>query len=186
MKSLSKVFLFIVILFGLMACTNSSVENSQQITPSLVIEQLTETSTVTPKPEPTPYPLSEAKPILLGNYDTIAPDNMRSELEQLFAKLEDRHPNLYAQRSQTEVDLERQQIAGEFGQTMMNVEFFRIVAPLVASLGDYHTRALPSNKIMKEMVESENFFPLGVELDDQQAFIMAEYSDNTQLKLGSE
>lgn len=180
----SKTILIAILMYGVVSCANTKTEEVQPPVTPAAKETLALTSTVALLP--TPYPSSLTVPILLGEYTILSPDEMRSDLDQLFTNLESTHPNLYVNRPKAEVDHERQQIYSGLVHAMTNVEFFRVVAPLVASLGDYHTEVFLPNNVMAQVADSEIFFPLGVEFAGQRAFITENHSGNTEIALGSE
>jgi hypothetical protein len=142
--------------------------------------------TNTPPPPtltPTPEPIT---PIRLGNYELLSPEDMRSDLDELFHQIETVHPNPYTKHPKAEVDLERQKIYDGLDQPTTEIEFFMKVAPLVASLGDQHTQIIFPEEILSEIAESEQFIPLEVTFDGQRGFITGNYSGNQDIPLGAE
>jgi hypothetical protein len=137
--------------------------------------------TLTPTPEPAPV-----TPIRLGDYELLSPEDMRSDLDELFHQIETVHPNPYTKRPKSEVDLDRQNIYDQLDQPLPMIEFFTKVTPLVASLGDQHTQILFPEKIFPVIEESELFIPLEVTFDGQRGFITGNYSGNQDIPLGAE
>lgn len=185
-RILYQALLKAILLVGLVACTNLPTGEVHQTASATETEIFTETKAVTPTLSITPTPLSISDPLLLGDYARVSPEEMQADLDELFLQLENTHPYLYAKRSKAEVDHERQQIYNGFEQAITNVEFFRVVAPLVASLGDKHTAVSLPDKVMEQIAGSEVFFPLGVKFDDQRGFITENYSSNLDIVLGTE
>ncbi len=137
--------------------------------------------TLTPTPEPAPE-----TPIRLGEYELLSPEDMRSDLDELFHQIETVHPNPYTKRPKSEVDLDRQKIYDELNLPIPAIEFFSKVAPLVASLGDQHTQMLFPEKIFPTIEKSERFIPLEVTFDGQRGFVTGNYSGNPDIPLGAE
>lgn len=147
----------------------------------------------TPRPSATFFPtatkippLPDALPVLLGRYARFSPDELRYDLQELFNRLEDTHPNLYARRTKDEVDGDRQRLDRELVEPMTVIDFYKRVAPLVNSLGDYHlTVALPVEAIA-EMYKKERFFPLEAQIEGERLYLTANFSPNRALRPGLE
>lgn len=116
-------------------------------------------------PSLTSTSVSLASRVQLGDYQLLAPEDMRADLNELFTKLELTHPNLYANRPKNEVDIDRQMVFDELNQPLTIIDFYLKVAPLVDSLGDKHTRILVPDVIYSK----ELFFPFDVKFFGQRA-----------------
>lgn len=149
-RSVKSIFITVLtVTLGMSACIGTQTKEIKLTDTPSPTEISFATSTVTPTLPPKPVPLSLSTPILLGNYTLLSPDDMRFDLDELFHRLETTHPNLYAKRPKADVDLERQRIYDELDQPMTMVSFYKKVAPLINSLGDYHTAVfLPSDTII--------------------------------------
>lgn len=173
-----RIFIFLLALLLLGACAE---------TPS---QEPTSTPPPTPTPEPTavgpPTAVPLPTPVLLGDYPLLSPADMRYDLDELFRRLETTHPNPYMRRPKAEVDQERARIYDELAQSLTMIDFFRKVAPLVNSLGDYHTQILPPDDVQTIIGDSERFFPLTAQMVGEQAYITANYSGNAAIPLGAE
>ncbi|MEZ4641791.1 MAG: S41 family peptidase [Chloroflexota bacterium] len=170
------LLLFIAFMFSACARTTPPEPTSTAVSPTA--------ARPTPAPEATAVPLPT--PIRLGNYPLLSPEDMRYDLDELFHRLETTHPNPYMHRPKSEVDRERQRIYDELAQPLTMIDFFKKVAPLVNSLGDYHTQVLPPNDVQMLVVTSERFFPLNIQMVGKQAYITANYSANATIPLGAE
>jgi hypothetical protein len=166
---------FLLIVFVLASCTPASPTNVilPTDTPPL--------PTLTPTPEPAPE-----TPIRLGEYELLAPEDMRYDLEELFHRIETTHPDPYAKRPKAEVDLERQKIYDELDHPMTMFDYYDKVAPLVTRLGDLHTQVIIPNKLFGSSPPDEKFIPLEVDFTGQQAFITIDASGNSDTPVGSE
>lgn len=134
---------------------------------------------------PTPYPLLITSPIYLGNYDKLPLEKMVNTLDELFKRIETTHPNLYGLRPKAEVDLERAAITASLREGMNAIDYYKIIAPLVASLGDRHTRVYLSNDVNEIIQRSELFLPLWVSFIGERAFITGTASDH-EIPFGTE
>lgn len=142
------------------------------------------TQSVTPTSSPYPTPIPAA--VLLGDYALLSPEAMRSDLDELFHMIETTHPNPYAKRSKSEVDLDRQHIYDELSEPMTVIDFYRKVAPVVNSLRDSHTTvSLPDGPTLP-ILQQELFFPFDLQLENDHAYIVSNYSDHAEVKLGTE
>jgi C-terminal processing protease CtpA/Prc len=118
-------------------------------------------------------------------YNLLTPADMRGDLDELFSQVEKVHPNLYAKRSKEDVDRDRQTLYAELSQPMSVVDFYKKVAPLIASLGDDHTRVLPPRDIFDEIYDHEKLFPLALAFEGGQAFIVSNPAGNADIPLGA-
>jgi C-terminal processing protease CtpA/Prc len=123
---------------------------------------------------------------LLGKYELLSPEDMSYDLEELFHRLEAGHPDLYAKRSKVEVDLECQQLQKELSQPLTAIEYYRRVAPLVNSLGDYHTGVRLPDAVINTLSSSEKLVPIEAEMKGQQVYIISTYSNSAIIKPGME
>jgi hypothetical protein len=137
--------------------------------------------TLTPTPEPAPE-----TPIRLGEYELLSPEDMRSDLDELFHRIETTHPNPYAKRSKAEVDLERQKIHDEIDNPMPMFDFYNKVAPLVVSLGDFHTQVILPSTIFGGSPSKEKFLPLEVQFSGERGFATIDFTGNSEIPPGTE
>ena len=140
--------------------------------------QAVPTATVTPAPPPTATPTPP--------YAMLSPEDMRSDLDELFHQIEKIHPDPYTKRSKEDVDLDRKALYGQLSQPMTIVDYYRKVAPLIASLGDDHTRVFPPVDAYDQMDGYERFFPLDIAFKGEKALIIGNYTDNPDIPLGAE
>lgn len=139
----------------------------------------------TPTPAPTFTPTPTPTPIRLGDYELLSPEDMRYDLDELFHRIETTHPDPYAKRPKAEVDLERQKIYNELDHPMTMFDYYNKVAPLVVSLGDFHTQVILPASIFGSNPSNEKFIPLDVEFTGQQAFVSINASGNPDIPVGS-
>jgi hypothetical protein len=111
---------------------------------------------------------------------------MRFDLDELFHRIETTHPNPYAKRPKAEVDLERQKIYDGLDHPMTIFDYYNQVAPLVASLGDFHTQVIIPYDLIDEVVSKEKFIPFEVEFEGGRGFIIFNPTGNPDIPMGSE
>ena len=157
-----------IIMFGLNACAGSQLTKSSPIVVTL--------PTITPT----------ATPVLLGEYELFSPDDLRSDVDQLFHVIEAFHPAPYAKRSKQDIDLERQHLYQELSQPMTDIEFYKKIAPLLNSLGDYHTNIFPGDETINVIRKNELLLPFEIQINGQHAYIVANYSGNASIEYGDE
>lgn len=175
MKAILAKSIAAIVLCGsiLAACTGSS---QPRVPTKPVVPTISPTSTIAPTPVP----------LLLGEYELLSPEDMRLDLDELFYQIEQVHPNPYARRSKSDVDLERQRIYDELGEPMTVIDFYRKVDPLVSSLGDRHTYILLPDNVQGQKEKFELLFPLDVKMKGQKGLIIGNYSGNPDIPLGAQ
>jgi hypothetical protein len=68
----------------------------------------------------------------------IPPEKLKEDLDFLFKTIEEVHPNMYAYTSKEEFAPIRKQVYEDINQPMKQVEFFKLVSPVVAQLKNGH------------------------------------------------
>jgi hypothetical protein len=117
----------------------------------------------------------------------FTPEVLRGELDYLLKTLEEVHPDLYAFADRSEAARQRARVERELDRPMTRIEFFRLVAPLVAGFGDGHTYAAPPRAEWAEYI-SQGALLLPVELDftGEDVLISRNYSSDTLLAAGTQ
>jgi hypothetical protein len=135
-----------------------------------------------PTPTPTPTPTAP----VLGTYELLAPEDMRADLDELFARLHNNHPDPYLWRPKAEVDIDYQRVYDELSQPLSMVEYYKKVAPLVNSLGDDHTYVALPDDVFQVIIQQELLFTLGVQIQNQRAYVTENASGNDEILAGAE
>lgn len=73
----------------------------------------------------------------------IPPDKLKEDLDFLFKTIEEVHPNMYAYTSKEEFVPLRKQLYKSINQPINRLEFYKLVAPVVASFKSGHTYMPP-------------------------------------------
>lgn len=177
---LSTRFLFFVLFLSLTlaACTAAPAEPAP--TESPVASPTAPPPTDAPTPTPTP-----SVPVL-GTYELLSPEDMRADLDELFARLHNNHPDPYLWRPKAEVDIDYQRVYDELSQPLSMVEYYKKVAPLVNSLGDDHTYVALPDEVSQAIIQQELLFPLGVQIQNQRAYVIENASGNDEILLEAE
>jgi len=69
----------------------------------------------------------------------ITPDKLKEDLDFLFKTIEEVHPNMHAYTSKEEFDPLQKQLYKSVNHPMNRIEFYKLTAPVVASLKNGHT-----------------------------------------------
>ncbi len=69
----------------------------------------------------------------------FSPEELNEDVDFLFNKFEQIHPDLYSYTAKSEIDLMRKKVKGELSQPVSRLEFALKIIPIVTSLKDAHT-----------------------------------------------
>jgi hypothetical protein len=105
-------------------------------------------------------------------------DKLKEDLDFLFQTINEVHPNMYAYISKQEFSKLSDQLYNQISKPMSRLEFYKAVAPVVASLKNGHTYICPLSLTGKDKV-----FPLGLCWDGQKVILQNHYAGN-ELPLG--
>ncbi|MCH4890778.1 hypothetical protein EZV73_24580 [Acidaminobacter sp. JC074] len=108
------------------------------------------------------------------------------DLDVLIEKAEAIHPDLYKYTSKETFDSKVNQVKSSF-ETGDQVEFYRLVAPIFASLGDGVTELEPMTEyFIRQIKKGDNFFPYEVEFEDGRLFVYKSYVESNKVPEGAE
>jgi len=111
---------------------------------------------------------------------TIPPDKLKEDLDFLFKTIEEVHPNMYAYTSEEKFTPRREQLYKNINRPMNRLEFYKLVAPVVASLKSGHTFVYPPVEEFNEYIKAGGrIFPLSLNLDSEKAILSGNYSSTT-------
>ena len=117
---------------------------------------------------------------------TIPPDKLKEDLDFLFKTIEEVHPNMYAYTSKEEFAPRREKLYSQINRPMSSKEFFKLVAPVIASLKSFHTIILPFREEYDKYSKSTGrVFPLELNWDNSKVTLAKNYS-SVLLPLGGE
>jgi hypothetical protein len=111
---------------------------------------------------------------------------LRQDLASLKQALIDIHPNPFAYTSAPQFDIEYQAALRQLNKPMTKVQFYYLIAPLLASLKNGHTYAYPLEEEYRAYVKQDGVvFPLMVHWADRRLWL-ADSAGTDRLPLGSE
>jgi hypothetical protein len=111
-------------------------------------------------------------------------EELKADLRYLFDTIEAVHPNPYAATSRGAIVRERAKIVSTLTQPMSRMEFYRLVAPLVADLKDEHTALFPPRE--EALRGTQVIFPIRPIIWENRIFVRTNYSSNVNLRAGTE
>ncbi len=115
---------------------------------------------------------------------SIPPDKLKEDLDFLFKSIEEVHPNMYAYTSKEKFSPLRDQLYSQINRPITRLEFYKLAAPVVASLKSGHTYIQPFAQELKKFIENGgSVFPL-VLCSDGSKIILTENYTSTPLPLG--
>lgn len=114
----------------------------------------------------------------------IEPDKLKEDLDFLFKTIEEVHPNMYAYTSKEEFEPLREQLYKDISRPVNLLEFYKLAAPVVASLKNFHTIILPFiNQYEEYSKKGGKVFPLELRWDGSNAILTKNYT-STLVPLG--
>jgi len=112
------------------------------------------------------------------------------QLKQDFAifrnALEDGHAGLYRYTPKQELDKQFDDISKNLGQPLTEIEFYRLLVPLIASINDGHTGISLSSSSAKYAETLPVMFPFNLRFVGGKAYLFRNYSDEKEVIMGSE
>jgi C-terminal processing protease CtpA/Prc len=116
----------------------------------------------------------------------ITPEKLKEDLDFLFKTIEEVHPNMYAYTSKEEFSKLREKLYQQVTQPMTRLEFYKAVAPVVASLKNGHTYMQTPDKEFEDYVlKGGKITPLVVHWNGE-SVLLKSYISSTDLPLGGE
>ena len=111
---------------------------------------------------------------------------LKSDLEYLKNKLEDKHPNLYVYSDKLLINKSLSQIENSITQPMTELEFYKLITPISAVIKDGHTIILPSTKTIEYHNKNSLFFPYHLTILNDQLYVDRIESNNQSIPVGAE
>ena len=107
----------------------------------------------------------------------LSPGEMKEDLDVLFGQIDRHVPDPYVNCDRSALAARRQALYRQIGRPLTVPEFYKIVAPAVASLRIGHTMVHPPEKAFDEHLElGGKVFPLAVRFDRSGATVAASYA----------
>jgi len=109
----------------------------------------------------------------------IPAEKLKEDLDFLFKTIEEVHPNMYAYTPKEEFDPLRKQLYETINRPMNQLEFYKTVAPVVASLRSGHTFVFPLIEEFNEYTkDGGKVFPLSLSWDGQKPILTKNLTPN--------
>lgn len=116
----------------------------------------------------------------------ITPDKLKEDLDFLFKTIEEVHPNMHAYTGKEEFDPLQKQLYKSVNHPMNRIEFYKLTAPVVASLKNGHTFIEPPFIDFQEYAKKGGkIFSLGLYCDEE-SVILSDYYGPLDLSTGAE
>jgi len=110
----------------------------------------------------------------------IPPEKLKEDLDFLFKSIEEIHPNMYAYISREEFAKHRDELYKKINHPASQIEFYKLLAPVIALLRDGHTNV----DISHPPSIQDKFFPLGCEWDGENLIISKNFGE-TNVPIGA-
>jgi hypothetical protein len=124
--------------------------------------------------------ISDEEPNQTDYLKPIPGDKLKEDLDFLFKTIEEVHPNMYAYTSKEEFSKLCNQLYGQTSRPMTPREFYKAVAPVVASLKNGHTYIEPFKNQLKQFLEAGGtIFPLALHWDGSKLIVVKNYTSAT-------
>lgn len=131
------------------------------------------------------YPLpSQEKSQRLGKIYTVV--QLRQDFKILRTALEEGHAGLYRYSPKAEMDAHFESVEKNLDRSMTELEFFRLLAPLIAHIHDGHTGINLSQSLSKALDSAPDLFPFNLRFIDKKAYLFRNYSGREDMAMGSE
>jgi hypothetical protein len=107
----------------------------------------------------------------------ITPDKLKEDLDFLFKTIEEVHPNMHAYTSKEEFETLRDELYKSINRPTSAYEFYKLAAPVVASLKNFHILLLPFFEEYKQYAKNGGkVFPLELAWDETKVLLFKNYS----------
>jgi len=111
---------------------------------------------------------------------------LQSDFKIFRYSLENIQPSLYRYTSEYEMDHYLDHVYNSINKPMTELEFYRCLMSVIAKLSNGHSRIIPSEAYLNYSKENIKKFPFKIEIYDQHAYIVENYSFDSSIVKGSE
>jgi len=117
----------------------------------------------------------------------FTPAELKQDFSILRKALEEAHPGLYRYNSREKIRSEWAKIERQLNKGMTELEFFRLVNPFIAGIGDGHTKFHRDGKPDDYYAFFEDgYFPFQLYFRDRKAYVLRSYVQDAVLTAGTE
>ncbi len=125
-------------------------------------------------------------PVVSSAFDKHSPEKLLEDFKILRASLEEGHSGIYRYTPKAELDRVFDKAAAEINRPMDALEFYRIVAPVIAAIKCGHTSAGLPESVRQEINASALLLPFNVKVIGKRVFIYRDLSGGTDSLEGKE
>ena len=116
----------------------------------------------------------------------IEPGLLQEDFRIFRSALEEGHSGIYRYTPKAEMDRAFDDAAERIGRPMNVLEFYRLLAPVVAQIKCGHTAVLPPRDLQQSLSKTLPLFPFDVEVLDGKVYTVREYMPDQQHLVGLE
>ena len=115
------------------------------------------------------------------------PEQLIDDFDYLFKTLESIHPDLYFYTSKDFIDAFRKKAISKINHPMTDLEFWKVIAPVVVKLNDGHTATYFPKKVRKDYLDNGGIiFPFDVKAENNKLFVSKNYTQDSLIGINSE
>ena len=119
--------------------------------------------------------------ILLASVLTLSPVELRDDLAVLRYTFEHSHGTLYRYTPKEQMDAAFDAVAAQLDHPMTELQFMRVLLPLIDSIHDAHT-SVNASDAGRKIVDDAKFFPLDLRFIDGHALVEKNLSTNKRIE----
>lgn len=101
----------------------------------------------------------------------MTPQQMRADVDQLVATLRDRHPGLHRYMSEDAFGAAVKMVHAQVAEPMRDLQFFRVLSPLVAGIQCGHTAMRPSGEFLQAIATTAKQLPCRVRFVGDRTYV---------------
>lgn len=121
----------------------------------------------------------------------LSPDEAKKDFSIFKAALVEAHPGIYRFESKETIDSLFGKAGAALDDSLSQVEFYRLLSPVVAAVRCGHTKFHPEgfldeNHLYHYFFGTDRLFPLKLFFSGQQAYMLDSYSQHIDLEIGTE
>jgi hypothetical protein len=118
--------------------------------------------------------------------NTLTPTQLSEDLGRLRYTFERAHAGPYVYTPKVELDSAFDRVASQLNQPKTELEFLRLLVPLIDLIHDAHTTLRPSGPMLQFIGRQARVFPLDVQYVGGRAFVVRNVSSDSTIPLGGE
>lgn len=116
----------------------------------------------------------------------FAVKQLKDDFVLLRNALEEGHGGLYRYTPKEELDQQFESILKNIDKPLTEIEFLRLLFPLIANINDGHTRINPSSSYRAYLENEPILLPFKIKFIDRKGYLYRNYSQDEDLALGGE